>query len=293
MFYKKSLGEKVFDFLNYIFLILLVFVTLYPFLYVLMASLSDPRIVVQDKGFYFWPKGFTIDTYKYVFDNPMILIGYKNTLFYVIVGTCINMLLTSLGAYALSRKYLLGGTSIMMLIVFTMFFQGGLIPMYLNIKNLGILNTVWPILLVPAMNTFNLIVMRTAFQAVPDSMEESAKIDGANDFVILFRIFIPLSLPVMAVMVLFYSVQHWNSWFHAMIYLRDRDLYPVQLILREILIANDTSSMTTDSAALDQAPLGETVKYATIMIVTLPILFVYPFLQKYFAKGIMIGAVKG
>lgn len=291
--YKKTLGEKIFDGSNYIFLCLLVAVTLYPFIYVLMASLSNPLFVAQYRGLFLWPHGFTLSTYSYVFENPMIATGYKNTLIYVFAGTCINMIITAMGAYALSRRHLIGGTTIMILIVFTMFFSGGLIPTYLNVRNLGLLDTAWAIILPSAINTFNLIVMRTAFKAVPESMEESAKIDGANDYTILFRIFIPLSLPVMAVILLFYLVQHWNSWFPALIYLRSRELFPIQLILREILIASSTDTMTAGNVAqLDQMPVGETIKYATIIIVTLPILCVYPFLQKYFAKGIMVGAVK-
>lgn len=291
--YKKSFGERLFDGSNYIFLGLLVVVTLYPFIYVLMASLSDPKFVVQNRGPLLWPHGFTLDTYKFVFKNPMIVTGYRNTLVYVFAGTCFNMLLTALGAYALSRRYLIGGTTIMIMIVFTMFFSGGLIPTFLNVRNLGLLDSPWAIILPSAINTFNLIVMRTAFRAVPESMEESAKIDGANDYIILFRIFIPLTLPVMAVILLFYLVQHWNSWFPALIYLRDRELFPIQLILREILISSSTDTMTAGNVAqLDQMPVGETIKYATIIIVTLPIVCVYPFLQKYFAKGIMVGAVK-
>ncbi|MDF2959955.1 MAG: binding-protein-dependent transport system inner rane component [Paenibacillus sp.] len=291
--YKKSLGEKLFDGSNYVLLCLLLAVTLYPFIYVLMASLSDPKFVAQYRGLLLWPHGFTLSTYKFVFENPMIATGYKNTLIYVFAGTGVNMILTAMGAYALSRRYLIGGTTIMILIVFTMFFSGGLIPTYLNVRNLGLLDTVWAIIFPSAINTFNLIVMRTAFRAVPESMEESAKIDGANDYTILFRIFIPLSLPVMAVILLFYLVQHWNSWFPALIYLRSRDLFPIQLILREILIASSTDTMTAGNVAqLDQMPVGETIKYATIIIVTMPIVCVYPFLQKYFAKGIMVGAVK-
>lgn len=290
-----SVSGKIFDAVNYIVLSCLVIVTLYPFVYVMLASVSDPVQVVQHRGVLLWPKGFTFDTYKYLFENPMILIGYKNTLFYVVVGTALNMVMTAFGAYSLSRRYLKGGDVIMRLIVFTMFFSGGIIPAYLNIRNLGLYDTPWAIIIPAAINTFNLIVMRTAFRGVPEGMEESAKIDGANDFIILFRIFIPLTIPVFVVILLFYLVQHWNSWFPALIYLRNRELYPVQLILREILISSSVETMTGGPTAgqMDQQPLGETIKYATIMAVTLPIACVYPFLQKYFMKGIMIGAVKG
>ena len=274
-------------------LLVVVIVTLYPFLYVLFSSVSDPRELVQHRGILLWPKGFTLKTYRFVMDNPNITVGYRNTVFYAVAGTALNMLMTALGAYALSRRYIRGASAIMVMIVFTMFFSGGMIPAYLNIRNLGMLDTPWAILVPAAINTFNLIVMRTAFRGIPDSMEESAKIDGANDFTILFRIYIPLALPVVAVIVLFYAVQHWNAWFAALIYLRDRDLFPIQLFLREILIANNTDSMTAGAGAqTDQLLIGETIKYATIILVSLPIICVYPFLQRFFTKGIMVGAIK-
>ncbi|MBO1511444.1 carbohydrate ABC transporter permease [Metabacillus bambusae] len=290
---KKTLGERLFDYGNIIFLFLLSIITLYPLLYILFASLSDPTYVAQNRGIMLAPKDFTIEAYIMVFKNPMIVTSYLNTLFYVVVGTAINIFLTSLGAYALSRKNVMWGNLIMFMIVFTMFFEGGLIPSYLLVSELNMIDTRWALILPTAVSAFNLIIMRTAFQGIPASLEESARIDGANDFTILFKIILPLSLPVVSVMILFYGVYHWNSWFPAMIYLQDRELFPVQLILREILIANDTSSMTSGIGSVDAIPIGETVKYATIVIATLPILCLYPFLQKYFVKGVMIGGIKG
>ncbi|MGN8646223.1 carbohydrate ABC transporter permease [Gracilibacillus sp. HCP3S3_G5_1] len=290
---KKTLGERLFDYGNIIFLVLLSLVTFYPLLYILFASLSDPAYVAQTRGIMLAPKNFTVEAYKMVFNNPMIVTSYLNTLFYVVVGTAVNILLTSLGAYALSRKNVLWSNFIMFMIVFTMFFEGGLIPLYLLVNEMNLIDTRWALILPTAVSAFNLIIMRTAFQGIPESLEESARIDGANDFTILFRIVLPLSLPVVAVMILFYGVFHWNSWFHAMIFLQDRELFPVQLILREILIANDTSSMTSGVSAVDAMPIGETVKYATIIVATVPILCLYPFLQKYFVKGVMIGGIKG
>lgn len=288
----KSVSEVLFDSANVILLCLLSIVTLYPFLYVLFASISTPADFVQHRGILLWPKGFSLDSYRMVFENPNIIRSYLNTIFYVVVGTTLNILMTALGAYGLSRKNVLWKGTIMMLIVMTMFFDGGLIPKYLLVKNMGLLDTYWALIIPSAMTTWNLIIMRTAFQGIPDALEESARIDGASDWTILFRIIIPLSLPVIAVMVLFYGVWHWNKWFDALIYLRDRDLFPLQLILREILIQNDTSSMMTSVGGGDRMPVGETIKYATIMVATLPILFLYPFLQKYFVKGVMIGAIK-
>ncbi|TNJ65226.1 carbohydrate ABC transporter permease [Paenibacillus hemerocallicola] len=293
MVIKRSFGERLFDGANVIFLIMLSVVTIYPFLYVLFASLSDPAWVVQMRGLIWYPKDITLEAYKLVFANPAILTGYANTLFYVIVGTALNILMTSLGAYALSRESVMWKNPIMFLIVFTMFFNGGLIPTYLLVNNLGLLDSRWALIIPSAMSAYNLIIMRTSFQGIPVSLEESAKLDGANDFTVLFRIVLPLSMPVVAVMILFYGVGHWNSWFNALIYLRTRDLYPLQLILREILITNSTDSMMTGVGGADKMPIGETIKYATIIVATIPILLLYPFLQKYFVKGVMIGAIKG
>jgi putative aldouronate transport system permease protein len=177
--------------------------------------------------------------------------------------------------------------------VFTMFFHGGLIPLYLIVKNVGLINSLWSTIVPFAVSTFNLIIMRTSFSAIPESLEESAKIDGANHLTILFRIILPLSKPVVAVMILYYAVEKWNAWFYASIFLKDRDLFPLQLVLREILIANSTDNMATGASSADQFMIGETIKYATIIVATVPILCVYPFVQKYFEKGVMIGAVKG
>ncbi len=293
MVVKRKIGDYVFDTINIILMCLLIIVTLYPFIYVTFASLSNPSAMIAHNGLLFAPLGFEMVSYRMVFKNPMILTGYANTLVYVIAGTFINLFLTTLGAYALSRKGYYWKNFFMFVIVFTMFFGGGLIPFYLVVKTLGLTDNMLALILPPAISTYNLIIMRTSFAAIPDSMEESAKIDGANDFIILYKIIVPLSMPVIAVMILFYGVYHWNAWFNAMIFLRNRNLYPLQLVLREILIASSTDSMTTGVGGLDKEPVGETVKYATIMVATLPILFVYPFLQKYFVKGVMIGAIKG
>ncbi|RKN70662.1 carbohydrate ABC transporter permease [Paenibacillus ginsengarvi] len=285
--------EKIFDACNVLFLVLLMAVTVYPVLYVALASISDAGRMMGHHGLLLKPLGFSLDAYKNVFDNPMILKGYGNTFFVVIVGLAFNIVLTAFGAYALSRKSLGYRKPIMLFIVFTMFFNGGLIPFYFAVKGVGLLNSLWALIIPQAINTFNLILMKTAFEAIPDSLEESAKIDGANDFVILFRIILPLSMPVVAVMLLYYGVSHWNSWFQAMIFLQDRSMYPLQLVLREILLQGEVSSMQSGAAAGDIAMLSVTLKYATIIVATVPILLVYPFLQKYFVKGALIGAIKG
>lgn len=290
---RRSTGERVFEIFNTVLMLLLMAITSYPFLHVAFSSISEPSALVKHQGPLLMPLGFELGAYEMVFKNPMITKGYANTLFYVIIGTTVNLFITSLSAYVLSRKGVYWKNVLMFIAVFTMFFSGGLIPFYLQVKSLGLTDTRWALIFPIAMSTFNMIVMRTSFQGIPDSMEESAKMDGANDFTVLFRIILPLSLPTIAVMVLFYGVGHWNAWFHAMIFLRSRELYPLQLILREILIASSTDNMMTDVAGLDKEPVGEAIKYATIMVATLPILFVYPFLQKYFVKGMMIGAIKG
>jgi len=293
MWAKRSFGETLFLIANTIFMVALITVTLYPLLFVALASISDPATLMRYRGVLLKPLGFTLEAYKLVFANPMIAIGYQNTLLYVVAGTTINLLMTALGAYALSRKNVLLRDPIMFMIVFTMFFSGGLVPTYLLVGNtLNLIDSPWALIIPPAINTWNLIIMRTAFQSIPDALEEAARIDGANDFTILFRIVLPLSLPVVAVMILFYSVAHWNAYFSAMIYLRTRELYPLQLVLREILITNSTDNMTAGISSGDVMPIGETIKYATIVVATLPILCIYPFLQRYFVKGVMVGAIR-
>jgi putative aldouronate transport system permease protein len=290
MLRRKSSGECIFDIVNNILLTALVLVTIYPFLYVLFASLSDSDLLMQKVGILLKPLGFSLKAYISVLNNPMIAIGYGNTILYMAVGTTINMLMTSLGAYVLSRKDFRIKRIMSLLIIFTMFFSGGMIPTYLVVMQLGMIDKIWALVLPGAISTMNLLIMRTAFMSISPSLEESAFIDGANDLVILLRIVLPLSLPTVAVMVLFYGVGHWNSWFPAMIYLRTRTKYPLQLILREVLVLNDVSRM--DTGVMPGASIGESIKYATIMVATLPILFLYPFLQKYFVKGVMIGAIK-
>lgn len=290
---KPTAGERAFGYVNTLLMIGLCMVTLYPFLHVTFASFSDAASFLQNRGLLFGPAGFDLGAYKAVFHNPMIMKGYENTLLYVTVGTSINLFMTALGAYVLSRPNLYFKNFLMFLIVLTMVFQGGLIPSFLLINQLGMMNTMWALLIPGAINTFNLIIMRTSFQSVPVSLEESARMDGAGDWTILFRIVIPLSMPVIAVMILWYAVGHWNSYFNALVYLRNNDKYPLQLILRDILIANNTDSMMTGSASDDKYAIGETIKYAAIIVSTLPIICLYPFLQKYFVKGVMIGAIKG
>lgn len=290
---KISFSDRAFITINHILLLVLVVITLYPLIYVAFSSISDGAQLLTHKGFLYRPLGFSLEAYKSVFKNPAILRGYRNTLFILVFGVCTNLVVTALGAYVLSRKNVMWNNVFMFIVVLTMFFSGGLIPMYLVVKGVGLIDSLWATILPFAVNTFNLIIMRTAFMAVPESLEESAKMDGANHFTILFKIIIPLSMPVIAVMILYYAVEKWNGWFYASIFLKDRNLYPLQLTLREILIANNTEMMSAGASQADQFQLGETIKYATIMVASVPILILYPFVQKYFVKGVMVGAVKG
>lgn len=289
---KRSKGEQIFTVFNYIMLSLIMLVCIYPVWYVAMASFSDSNLLTQHTGLLLVPKGFNLSAYAKVFDNPMIARGYMNTLFLLIVGVSINIMMTSLGAYFLSRKRVLFKKPIMIMIMFTMFFSGGMIPFYLNLKSLHLTNSHCGLIIPFMINTYNLVIMRTSFESIPDSLIEAAQIDGASHWKILVSIVLPLSKAILAVMVLYYGVSIWNSWFWASAILRERELYPLQVILREILLSNDVSSMNAGAAATDAESIAMSIKYATIMVATVPILCVYPFLQKYFTKGAMIGAVK-
>lgn len=248
---------------------------------------------MQHSGILLKPVGFSLEAYKKVLKNPMISVGYINTLFLLTVGVFIQLVMTSLGAYFLARKDIMWKKPIVLLITFTMFFSGGMIPFYLNLKDLHLTNTLWGLIIPFMISTYNMIILRTSFEGIPEALIESAQIDGAGHLRILVSITLPLSKAVLAVMVLYYGVGVWNSWFWASNILRDRTLYPLQVVLREILMSNDVSSMTTGVGVADTEAIAATIKYATIVVATVPILCIYPFLQKYFTKGVMIGAVKG
>lgn len=291
MKYRKSPIEIIADILIMLLLIVVMIICIYPVIHVAMSSLSDPVRLASKSGFMIKPEGFSLEAYKIVLSNPKIIHGYMNTLFCVVVGTALSILLTTFGAFFLSRKNVMWKNAIMTFIMITMFFNGGLIPLYFTVSGLGLRDSLWSVIVPFAVSTFNLIIMKTYFSSIPDSLEESAKIDGANDFKILFSIILPLSLPIIAVMILYYGVDRWNGWFYAMTFISDRSKYPLQLILRDILIENSTEMMQ-GMGDIERANVAETVKYAIIMVATLPIMFIYPFLQKYFVKGIMLGGVK-
>ncbi|WP_106766428.1 carbohydrate ABC transporter permease [Paenibacillus faecalis] len=291
----ETRGDRIFNVLNYTVLIMITLIVLYPLLFVLSASFSDPQTVLRGEML-LWPKGVNLNSYEKIFQNKDIMSGFTNTLIYTTVGTAINLTMTILAAYPLSRKDFVGRNAIMALLVFTMFFSGGMIPTYLLIKNLDMLNTLWVMIIPNAVSIWNIIIMRTFFQqSIPGELQEAATIDGCSNIKILTRIILPLSMPIIAVTILFYAVGHWNAFFNALLYLSDKDKFPLQLILREILIqgqTNDMVKMSTESAIKQQREV-EGIKYAVLVVANIPMLVLYPFLQRYFVKGVMIGAIKG
>ncbi|NOU91257.1 ABC transporter permease subunit [Paenibacillus sp. LMG 31460] len=295
---RQSTGDRLFQVANTTFLILLVALILYPLLYIVSASVSDPTYVNSGQMWLF-PKGFTLEGYDRVFRNADIWTGYMNSIFYTVGGVVINLAVTLPCAYALSRRNLAGRNIFTLFIVFTMFFSGGLIPTYLLVKSLGLVNTYGALILPSAASAINIVVSRTFFQGnVPQEMEEAAAMDGCSDFRLFMQIILPLSKALIAVMALFYGVGHWNQYFSALIYLSNRELYPLQLFLREILVQQEISAqMLTTGSDLnmdmsEQTRISELIKYAVMIIAALPLLIVFPFVQKHFVQGVMIGSLK-
>jgi len=286
--------DSIFTGLMYFALSCVLILILYPLIYVVSASLSDPVALVNGKV-WLLPAGLNFKAYGHVFENRDIWLGYRNTVFYTTCGTAINLVLTIMAAYPLSRRDWRGRKFFMVALVITMFFSGGLIPTYLVVKRLGMVNRIWAMLIPNAINTFNVIVMRSFFQTtIPDELKDSAFIDGCSNTKILLYIVLPLSGPILAVTILFYGVYHWNDFFTALIYLSKRRLFPLQLILREILIQSQTEDMVElEAGHLERILESEVLKYAVILISSLPMLILYPFLQRFFVKGVMVGAIKG
>ena len=288
---RQSRGDKIFDSVNLLLIILVLIIILYPLYFVIIASFSNAQDVVNGRVF-IGPIGVNFEAYKKVFAHDDIMMGYRNTILYTILGTTINLIMTILAAYPLSRKDLKGRGIIMAFLAFTMFFGGGLIPTYLVVKRLQMTNTIWALLIPSAISTYNVVIMRTYFStSIPYELQEAALIDGCSNTKILLKIILPLSTPIIAVMVLFYAVGHWNAYFNAIIYLTDRDKFPLQLIIREILIQNQTEKlMQSGTAGVDiesivrQQMVAESLKYAVIVVASLPMLILYPILQKYFVK---------
>ncbi len=294
-FKRQSRFDKAFDIINLTVLGIVMLIILYPLYFVIIASISSP-LEVNAGRVLFWPRGVTIRGYQMIFRDQDILIGYRNTLMYTVIGTTINIILTTFAAYPLSRRDWVGRNFFMTILLITMFFSGGLIPTYLVMNGLGFVNTIWAMIIPGAVSVYNVIVMRTFLTtSIPWELQEAATVDGASNFKLLFRIILPLSKPILAVLVLFYGVAHWNSFFNALIYISNKALYPLQLVLRSILIQNQVAQdMFGDEDSLsDRMMLAELIKYGLIIVSTLPVLILYPFLQRYFVKGVMIGAVKG
>ena len=290
---RESMARRVFLVVNTIILALIGFACFAPMWHVLCCSISDPTVLAREGGFHLWPVApFSLAGYQAVLSYRNIAVGYMNTIFYVVIGTALNLVLTIVAAYVLSRKRFLPGRVIMLLLTFTMLFNGGLIPTYLVYVRLGLINTRLAVLLSTAFNVFNMVILRTSFQGIPEALEESARLDGANDLVILTRIILPLSKASVAVITLFVAVTIWNSWFTSAIYQMDRNMWPIQMFLREVLINNSQKSLEAGAKA-SAMELQILVKYAIIIVATLPILCIYPFVQKYFVKGVLIGSVKG
>ncbi|MBT2765078.1 carbohydrate ABC transporter permease [Paenibacillus sp. ISL-20] len=290
---KEAANERVFDVILYVIAAIIIVIVLYPLIFIVSASFSDPTRVLNGEV-WLLPKSVTLDAYANILQNEKIWIGYRNTIFYTIVGTVINIIMTILAAYPLSRPDLPGRNAIMVFITLTMFFSGGLIPTYLLVKDLGMVDTMWALIVPGAIATYNLIVMRTYFQSsIPWELQEAAHIDGCSNWRLLFSIILPLSKPILAVMVLFYAVGHWNSFFNALIYIRNENLHPLQLVLREILLISQSASVDGSVGLEDKILLAESIKYAVIIVSSLPVLLMYPFVQRHFVKGVMIGSIKG
>lgn len=291
---RGSPADRIFDILNYVFLTLCLLIVAYPLYFIVIASVSDPTAVYAGKVI-LWPARFTLEGYQRILDYESFFTGYRNTVIYTVVGTAVNVLITIPGAYALSRKDLVGRNFFMMGVTFTMIFSGGLIPTYLLVISLNLYNTMWALILPVAVSAWNLIVARTFFQqTIPDELLEAATLDGAGNTQFFLRVVLPLSKSIIAVMVLFYAVNHWNSYFNALIYLKSAEKYPLQLVLRNILFENSLGDMVEDASTLAlQQRLGDLIKYGIIIASSLPLLILYPFLQRFFIQGVMIGAVKG
>ena len=290
---KTSINDKIFEGVIMGFLVLFVLITLYPLIYIISCSFSSPKSVFFGEVV-FLPKELSVESYKLVFEDDRIWRGYLNTIIYTTVGTLISVFLSFTAAYPLSRKDLVGRKWIMMYYVITMFFSGGLIPTYLLVSNLQILDTMWAFILPGCLSVYNVVVIRTYITtAIPYDVQESAMMDGASGIGIFVRIILPLAKPILAIMALFYLVGYWNSYFNALIYMSSDEKYPLQMVLRAILIENDTQSMDPSQTTAEQAMMRESLKYSSIVVSTVPILFIYPFISKYFEKGLMVGSLKG
>ena len=298
MWKKKSKGDRAFDITLVVISILIILVIAYPLYFVVIASFSQPEAVLGGK-LRFLPVGFNLESYQMVLTEPKVWTGYRNTILYTVLGTCINLVLTTLAAYPLSRKDMPFRGLLTFVASFTMLFGGGMIPVYLVVRGLKLTDSIWAMVIPNALATYNMLVMKNYFQSsiestIPKELEEAAAIDGCDHFGTLIRVVLPLSAPIMAVIVLFYAVGHWNAFFNAIIYLRNQDLFPLQVVLRDILLQNSLEAVGGDLTGMyEKVMRGESMKYALIIVASAPVIMLYPFVQKYFVKGVMVGAIKG
>ena len=292
---RQTRADNLFDAVNVSIMFVLLVIMVYPLIYVVSCSFSDPLLVVQSKIALF-PKQVTLQAYERVFRNELIVSGYRNTILYTLLGTLTNVLLTTITAYPLSRKDFGAKKPLTVLFAFTMLFSGGMVPTFLTVKQLGLLDNIWALILPGAINVWNLFIMKNYFQtSIPGELYEAAMIDGADNFYMLRAAVLPLCAPIMAVMVLYYGVSHWNAYFNALLYIRDRFRYPLQLVMRSFFSAQDYAEQggAGDDGAVQALLVAETMKYALIVVASAPVLCLYPLLQRYFVKGVMLGAIKG
>lgn len=287
---QKTLAERAFEGVNMVIMLLVVLCTLYPFWYIVVCSLSSIKHVMGS-NFILWPDGIHLEAYQQVFRNNLVPTAYRNTIFIVVVGTSLSMVLTILGAFVLSRKSLPGRKWMTLFVIITMLFSGGLIPLYLTVKELGLLNNIWALILPTCISTYNMVIMRNGFSQIPDSLYESASIDGARMTGYLLRILLPITMPTLATITLFYAVSYWNAYFHAIIFIQDKGLWPIQAVLREVIMASMLNNLLFDESVFNIPT--ETLKNAMIVVAVLPIICVYPFVQRFFVKGIIVGSLKG
>ncbi len=288
-------GDRLFNWTNTFLFAIVAIIVLYPLYFIVIASISSP-IRVNAGDVWLWPMDVSFDGYRKLLETTQIWIGYRNTILYTVVGTAVSTAVTILGAYALSRKDLSGRNIIMFLIVLTMFFSGGLIPIYLQVKALGMLNTMWAVILPTSVSAFQIIITKTFYEyTIPKELLEAAQMDGCNNTYFFFRMVVPLSQSIIAVIVLFNFVGHWNAYFNALMYLNNEVKYPLQLVLRDILLQNQAADLSGGDVKdlVERQRFAEMIKYSTIIVASLPLLVLYPFLQKYFVQGVMIGSIKG
>lgn len=290
---KQSRGDFIFTVLVYIILVFAALITLFPFLDVVFSSLTSSKELVENaKSVIAIPRHPTLENYKYVLSGNSIFRAYGVTIFRTVVGTILNMTITVLTAYPLSKKFLPGRSVLMQIFFFTMIFSGGMIPTYLVVKTFKLTNTIWALIIPSLLNVYNMIIMRTSFEGIPEELEDAARIDGCSEWKTLFRIVLPISKPTLASISLFYAVWHWNAFFDVVLYITDRKLWPLQTLLREVVLTMSMAELNANLADVTTPPSSSVIA-ATVMVSTIPILVVYPFLQKYFVKGVMVGAVKG